>query len=1540
MPPKVRRPAAAIPPRPGRLRRPAAAGVPPREEEDPVKQFKEKHFVEAFKLPVQCLAEGVSVIAEGKYWGAECKVAGRITGLNVKGEGDVEVQMVPEGTNNEDLLTWVGRNKGTSIRLHLCGPHCPRPTDSHGFVHGHRLRMKSDEDQGTWTDNLMETPDELARLRDLAEAEARKEEESSEAESAGGTKKKKKKDKKKGKSEKKEKGGEEEKKRKNSKRFKMEPQKTLVACYQNTGMDPDPKVRRKARKKLRKYLKKKKDTSTSSSSSQNSKSGSDGSSGEDSVRSEGVFQDSHRVRVMAQKAPGVLTTATIREIQTQLLTSTGNVWSVEKGELPAVCLQYFRQQLQGRMSGGAAREALTLSWCLDLLLQGRLPECADTLCQRLKALELISAGTAWSVAQRVEVVPQERGQLSSRAETQVALKESHLDNKTKTQAKGKEKGNRYENSYSAWKGNTKGDSKDRGKGKSKKGEKEEGKNLGFEVQGKAKPKGDVFPLPCSTDFLGETVGDVGDVSLLRCLCLALNSYAGVALEGPPKGSPSQCDLIRGLAEDVDSVCKWTERFEDLTWQSFFRMRSVDYLGDEVATAKHTSWENLAPAIPSQVGTVELSQLLEGGCKHYVDCFEEYLLEEADRWYVRPPRVMIPDEHWEAVCEGLLKAGICTVLHEDQLFKVEDRPLLNGLFGVEKGEQVGGYDVHRLIMNLIPLNGICRGIQGDVATLPSWASAGPLQLMPTEQLLISSEDVRCFFYIFRVPTAWHKFLGFNKPVPQKFCGDKDGKHYLCATVLPMGFKNSVALAQAVHRSVVVKASSRLDGHLSGEQEIRKDKPFPRNTRMHRIYLDNFDELQKCDVAMASLVKGSPSPAVLALRAEYEHWGIPRHPGKAVERGEVAEVQGAVVDGVQGHCGRSVYICTFRRAILGSMNYVWSFIESFTGYPPFIKLEIPALVKLEVARCIALMPLAKLQFRNKIDPLVTASDASTTGGGVTASLGLTNLGQIAASTKIRGDLPEPAHVTQVLTIGLFDGIGALRVAADSLQLPIAGHISVEKEASASRVLESRFPGTIFVTDVAEVDKAMVQSWACQFSQVGLIVLGAGPPCQGVSGLNANRRGALKDHRSCLFLHVSRIRLLVQEVFVWAQVHLLGESVQSMDQKDRTVMSESFELLPWAIDAADVSLAHRPRLYWISWELQPGKDVLIHPPAGSSSSTFGQVKLSCTIETKRYLTPGWQKCSDTTFPTFTTARPRSTPGRRPAGLDKLNASERAQWVADDFRFPPYQYQLCHQVYRGQEHRLPSSDEREVMMGLPKGYTYHCLPKSRQGTQEHTDLRNSLVGNSWNVTVVCWLLSQLAAPLGLCEALSPQQCVDITAPGCTQTLASFLGRPPMYSSKKQIKGGNEKQLVSMLVNQVSIKGEDILLSAQTEDTLKYHRLRASLPSTLWSWRTICGWQWRGSKEHINVLELRAVLCALRWRICKQRIRNHKFIHMIDSLVCLHSLTRGRTSSRKMRRTLCKINALLLLSRNSGVWAYVHTSSNPADAPSRRGVRRKWAKK
>lgn len=1017
---------------------------------------------------------------------------------------------------------------------------------------------------------------------------------------------------------------------------------------------------------------------------------------------------------------------------------------------------------------------------------------------------------------------------------------------------------------------------------------------------------------------------------------------------------------------------WSEVFGDISWQRFFQLKSLDYVGDEVATARVTSWANLQSAIPVEVGSVPLSQVVGPGCAHYVDHFEDFLLDEKSRTYTRPPKVMVTEHDWDGVCEGLISAGICGVMAENELFQVEGKPLLNGLFGVSKGEQVDGHDVHRLIMNLIPLNNICRGIQGDVATLPAWSSSGPLFLMPSQQLLITSEDVKCFFYIFRVPQDWHRFLGFNKVVNPRFHPGKAGRHVLVAKVLPMGFKNSVSLAQHIHRMIVKGASRRVSGHLEGHQELRKDRPFPNSGNIHRVYLDNFDELERVDAKLAETIRGSPTPGVLALRQEYEHWGIPRHPKKAVQREVKAEVQGAIVDGVlgcaypkpekvlkytqlalltvtTGRCsqkemqvvaGGLVYLATFRRALMGSLNSIWSFIEDFNHYPAVIRLEVPALVKVEILRFLMLLPLARMDFRAMPDEKVTASDASSTGGGVTVSRSLSNIGQIAASCPVRGDVAEVEDMTQVLTIGIFDGIGALRVAADAAGLPVAGHVSIEINKEASRVLESRFPSTVFVDDVNLVTAETVKEWACQFTQVGLVIIGAGPPCQGVSGLNVDRRGALRDHRSRLFKHVSRIRKLVSKQFAWAQVHCIMESVQSMDEQDRQVMSMDFGDLPWAIDAQGVSMSRRPRLYWLSWALVPESNAEVHPPKTSEWKGFGEVKLSGRIEESRYLTPGWTRVTSEPLPTFTTSRPRSHPGRRPAGIDKLSPTERQLWQDDLFRFPPYQYQTCFHVQKGGASRLVNVEEREVILGFPRHFTVASLPKSQQGTTAHQDLRLTLLGNSWNVTVVTWLLGQLCQPLGLIPCLSVQQAIERTSPGATVDLASFLTRPPMGGPRKHLVAGKELQLVKKLLNLVSIKGEDILISAPSEDTLRYQRLRASIPSNLWVWRTVCGWTWKGSKEHINNLEMRAVLCALRWRILKLRTRGRRIVHLTDSLVCLHTLTRGRTSSRKLRRTVARINALLLLSQNMAVWTYVHTALNPADAPSRGRFRRKWGGK
>ena len=60
-----------------------------------------------------------------------------------------------------------------------------------------------------------------------------------------------------------------------------------------------------------------------------------------------------------------------------------------------------------------------------------------------------------------------------------------------------------------------------------------------------------------------------------------------------------------------------------------------------------------------------------------------------------------------------------------------------------------------------------------------------------------------FLIFSVPTSWHRFLAFGRVVPPGLTPDSVNKYYLSSQVLPgpMGFCNSVSLAQHIHRNIV-------------------------------------------------------------------------------------------------------------------------------------------------------------------------------------------------------------------------------------------------------------------------------------------------------------------------------------------------------------------------------------------------------------------------------------------------------------------------------------------------------------------------------------------------------------------------------------------------------------------------------------------------------------------------------------------------------------------------------------------------------------------
>ena len=93
----------------------------------------------------------------------------------------------------------------------------------------------------------------------------------------------------------------------------------------------------------------------------------------------------------------------------------------------------------------------------------------------------------------------------------------------------------------------------------------------------------------------------------------------------------------------------------------------------------------------------------------------------------------------------------------------------------------------------------------------------------------------------------------------------------------------------------------------------------------------------------------------------------------------------------------------------------------------------------------------------------------------------------------------------------------------------------------------------------------------------------------------------------------------------------------------------------------------------------------------------------------------------------------------------------------------------------------------------------------------------------------------------------------------------------------------------------------------------------------------WKDDGEHINVLETRAFLLAMRWRARNRDEHGKRFLHLVDSMVTMGAITKGRSSSLRLRRVVAKCNAVLLASHFYPCLGYVRSAENPADRPSRK---------
>ena len=180
--------------------------------------------------------------------------------------------------------------------------------------------------------------------------------------------------------------------------------------------------------------------------------------------------------------------------------------------------------------------------------------------------------------------------------------------------------------------------------------------------------------------------------------------------------------------------------------------------------------------PRKAGCVRAADLLEGWARA---CMEDPTKTCCQRISgpdeLPQPQVWVESQKdWHEICAGAAERGIFTFLKEQDVFHFQGKPLLNGLFGVEKRNKSldSGEPVLRMIINAIPANAFQETIEADIRTLPYFGQWSAISVDEEDRVVVWNElDMTSAFYEFRLANPFRA----NSPrggcpicVPRKAC----------------------------------------------------------------------------------------------------------------------------------------------------------------------------------------------------------------------------------------------------------------------------------------------------------------------------------------------------------------------------------------------------------------------------------------------------------------------------------------------------------------------------------------------------------------------------------------------------------------------------------------------------------------------------------------------------------------------------------------------------------------------------------------------------
>ena len=254
----------------------------------------------------------------------------------------------------------------------------------------------------------------------------------------------------------------------------------------------------------------------------------------------------------------------------------------------------------------------------------------------------------------------------------------------------------------------------------------------------------------------------------------------------------------------------------------------------------------------------------------------------------------------------------------------------------------------------------------------------------------------------------------------------------------------------------------------------------------------------------------------------------------------------------------------------LDTTWDFVSH-----EWRRKSVETQVRSELLGCCFLALLLHTDLRAAVSPIMTASDASSTGGAVGMSDQLTQSGrEFAYVDRSLGGLVCRAPI---LVLSLFNGIGCAFRCYDLVGIVPMFGISYEISKAANRVSSRRWPNVLQEGDVRGITREVVRKWKFLYPQIEQIDIWAGFPCVDLSAVKFNRKN-LAGEQSSLFWEVLRIIKLVRSEFGFHfKVNYFAENVASMDREACSEISLNLGGKPYRVDSADCVPIHRPRFCW---------------------------------------------------------------------------------------------------------------------------------------------------------------------------------------------------------------------------------------------------------------------------------------------------------------------------------------------------------------------------